>query len=175
MFCCRKIMKRNITRRTWKVQEGRMTIMVIVTRPGNRASVINRVKPSRQIPGPIQPLIQLVSWALSPGLKGTGRETDHSPPSSAEVKNSWNYTSTPPYVFIVWCLIKHWRSVPYKLKTFISNIFHWSQCLKKYSRPYHHWQHSPAGATAFLRRFRHICLELDHPVFTSLDFTTIIF
>jgi hypothetical protein len=29
-------------------------------------------------------------------------------------------------------------------------------------------------ATAFLRRFCHICLELDHPVFTSLDFATVI-
>jgi hypothetical protein len=24
-----------------------------------------------------------------------GREADHSPPSSAEVKNAWSYTSTP--------------------------------------------------------------------------------
>jgi hypothetical protein len=28
------------------------------------------------------------------------------PPSSAKV-NMWNYTSTPPYVFMVWYLIKH--------------------------------------------------------------------
>jgi hypothetical protein len=25
-----------------------------------------------------------------------GREADHSPPSSAEIKNAWSYTSTPP-------------------------------------------------------------------------------
>jgi hypothetical protein len=25
-----------------------------------------------------------------------GREADHSPPSSAEVKKAWSYTSTPP-------------------------------------------------------------------------------
>jgi hypothetical protein len=30
------------------------------------------------------------------GVKRPGRENDHSPPSSAEVKNAWNYTSTPP-------------------------------------------------------------------------------
>jgi hypothetical protein len=30
-----------------------------------------------------------------PGVKRPGRETDHSPPSSAEVKNAWSYTSTP--------------------------------------------------------------------------------
>jgi hypothetical protein len=31
-----------------------------------------------------------------PGVKRPGREADHSPPSSAEVKNIWSYTSTPP-------------------------------------------------------------------------------
>jgi len=29
----------------------------------------------------------------------------HSPASSTEVKNAWNYTSTP-YVFMVWCLVE---------------------------------------------------------------------
>jgi hypothetical protein len=32
-----------------------------------------------------------------PGSKAAGgREAAHSPPSSAEVKNEWNYISTPP-------------------------------------------------------------------------------
>jgi hypothetical protein len=31
-----------------------------------------------------------------PGVKRPGREADHSPPSSAKVKNAWSYTSTPP-------------------------------------------------------------------------------
>jgi hypothetical protein len=30
------------------------------------------------------------------GVKRPARETDHSPPSSAEVKNAWSCTSTPP-------------------------------------------------------------------------------
>jgi hypothetical protein len=30
-----------------------------------------------------------------PGVKRLGREANHSPPSSAEVKNAWSYTSTP--------------------------------------------------------------------------------
>jgi hypothetical protein len=34
--------------------------------------------------------------ALSPGVKRLEREADHSPPSSAEVKKAWSYTSTPP-------------------------------------------------------------------------------
>jgi len=41
--------------------------------------------------GPTQPPVQ---WVL--GVKQLGHEVDHSPPSSAEVKNVWNYTSTPP-------------------------------------------------------------------------------
>jgi hypothetical protein len=28
-------------------------------------------------------------------------------PSSAEIKNAWSYTSTPQYVFMAWCLVKH--------------------------------------------------------------------
>jgi hypothetical protein len=31
------------------------------------------------------------SW----GQSGRGREANHSPPSSAEVKNAWSYTSIP--------------------------------------------------------------------------------
>jgi len=42
-----------------------------------------------------------------PGVKRPGREAGHSPPSSTEVKNAWNYTSTPPFFFMVWCLVKH--------------------------------------------------------------------
>jgi hypothetical protein len=36
--------------------------------------------------GPTQPPIQWVPGALSLGVKRPGREADHSPPSSAEVK-----------------------------------------------------------------------------------------
>jgi hypothetical protein len=42
-----------------------------------------------------------------PGVKRPGREADHSPPSSAEVKNAWSYTSIPQYVFMAWCSVKH--------------------------------------------------------------------
>jgi hypothetical protein len=45
--------------------------------------------------------------APSLGVKQPGREADHSPPSSAEVKNAWSYTSTPQYLFMGWCLVKH--------------------------------------------------------------------
>jgi hypothetical protein len=38
----------------------------------------------------------MVTGDFSPGVKRPGRETDHSPPASAEVKNMWIYTSIPP-------------------------------------------------------------------------------
>jgi hypothetical protein len=47
----------------------------------------------------------LIKWV--PGLKFPGREADHLPPSSAEVKNAWDYTSTLAYVFMAWCLVKY--------------------------------------------------------------------
>jgi len=53
---------------------------------------------------------QWLLGALSPRMKWPGREADHSPPSSDEIKNAWSYTSTSlsrEYVFIVWCLIKY--------------------------------------------------------------------
>jgi hypothetical protein len=37
-----------------------------------------------------------------PGVKRPGREINHSPTASAEVRNKWRYTSTPPYVIMVW-------------------------------------------------------------------------
>jgi hypothetical protein len=40
-----------------------------------------------------------------PEVKRPGREADHSPPNSAEVKKIWVYTATPPYAFMAHCLI----------------------------------------------------------------------
>jgi hypothetical protein len=50
---------------------------------------------SRPVLGPTQPPIQWILGALSSGVKQPGRETNHSLPTSAEVKNTWIYTSTP--------------------------------------------------------------------------------
>jgi hypothetical protein len=64
--------------------------------------------------------IQTSSGSLSVsyqmGTEGflTRDKADHSPPFSVEVKNAWSYISTPPYVFMVWCLIKH-QGQPYLL------------------------------------------------------------
>jgi hypothetical protein len=50
--------------------------------------------------GPTQPPIQWVPGAFSPAVKRPGREADHSLATSAEVKKTLVYTSTPPYIFM---------------------------------------------------------------------------
>jgi hypothetical protein len=50
--------------------------------------------------GPPQPPIQWVPGALSPEVKRPGREADHLPPTSAEIKKMWIYTSIPPYTLM---------------------------------------------------------------------------
>jgi hypothetical protein len=60
---------------------------------------------SRPALKPTQPPIQWVTGAISQGVKRPGRESGHSPPSSAEVKNAWSYTYTPP-CYMVWHLVK---------------------------------------------------------------------
>jgi hypothetical protein len=51
---------------------------------------------SRPALEPTQPPAQWIPGALSPGVKRPGREADHSPPNSAEIKKTWVYTSTSP-------------------------------------------------------------------------------
>jgi hypothetical protein len=46
---------------------------------------------------------------ISSGEKRPRHEADHSPPSSAEVKNAWSCTSTPTFVCMAWCLVKYQR------------------------------------------------------------------
>jgi hypothetical protein len=67
--------------------------------PGGTRIFCSQQRPDR-LWGPTHPPIQWVTVALSTGLKRLGRESDHSPPTSAEVKKMWIYTSTPPYTFI---------------------------------------------------------------------------
>jgi hypothetical protein len=62
---------------------------------------------SRPALGPTQPPISWLQGTISLGVKRPVSAADHSPPSSAEVKNAWSYTSIPQYVIVVWCLVKH--------------------------------------------------------------------
>ena len=46
------------------------------------------------------PSVSTGEWvALSEGIKGTPDEDDRSPPSNAEIKNAWVYTSTSHHGF----------------------------------------------------------------------------
>jgi hypothetical protein len=50
--------------------------------------------------GPPNLLFNGYRGLFSPGVKRPGREAEHSPPTSAEVKIMWSYKSTPPNDFI---------------------------------------------------------------------------
>jgi hypothetical protein len=54
----------------------------------------------------------VVIGVLSPGVKRPGLESEHLPPSSAEVKNAWSYSSSSQHVVIIWCLIKRREASP---------------------------------------------------------------
>jgi len=60
---------------------------------------------SRPVLGPTQPPTKWLSGDPSVGVKQRRCEADHSPSFNAEVKNTWSYNSTSPYVFVAWCLI----------------------------------------------------------------------
>jgi hypothetical protein len=62
---------------------------------------------SRLALGLTQLPIQWVLGSLSLGVKQQGCEADHSHLCSAKVKSVWNYTSTPPHIFMAWCLVKY--------------------------------------------------------------------
>jgi hypothetical protein len=68
---------------------------------GERNEFFSSPPPSISIPRPTQLPIQSVTRALSLRIKRPGREADHSPQSSSEVKNVWSYASIPPYGFMV--------------------------------------------------------------------------
>jgi hypothetical protein len=59
---------------------------------------------SRPALGFTQPPIQWVRGVLSLVIKWPGCEADHSPPSSAEVKECVPFSQ---YVFMAWCFVKH--------------------------------------------------------------------
>jgi hypothetical protein len=58
---------------------------------------------SRQSLRPTQPPVRWITAALSTEVKRPGREADHSPPFSAEVKNAWSYLHSPVRLHDVVC------------------------------------------------------------------------
>jgi hypothetical protein len=84
--------------------------------PGRVKNFLLSTSP-RLVLKPIQPPIQWVLGALTMGVKQPERLADHSPPTSAEVKNTWIHTSTPPYTFMVYL-------------PFIPKLYHKAKILK---------------------------------------------
>jgi hypothetical protein len=57
---------------------------------------------SRPIVGPTEPPIQWVPGdGLSPDVKRPVCKFYHSPVTNVEIMNTWNYTSTPTYAFMM--------------------------------------------------------------------------
>lgn len=50
-----------------------------------------------------------------PGMKQHVRRSDHLPPSSAEIKNVWYYTSTPLYFFMICAELNYTTDLPFNL------------------------------------------------------------
>jgi hypothetical protein len=69
--------------------------------------------------------IQWVPRALTPGIKLSEREYNHSPPSSAEVKKGRIFTSTRPYVFKSCYLVKHRNDSNFTFNTSTRNTSLW--------------------------------------------------
>jgi hypothetical protein len=67
-----------------------------------------------------------VPATISPRATRQGRGSVNSLLCSAQVKNRWSYTSSPPYVSIVWCLVKH-RDNFYN--SYVDTIGFWRWCI----------------------------------------------
>jgi hypothetical protein len=46
------------------------------------------------------------------GYCSMGREANHSPPTSSEIKNVWSYSTTPPPTFIAWYVVSPGTTLP---------------------------------------------------------------
>jgi hypothetical protein len=68
---------------------------MIVVRISVEAGAFLFASASRSALGPTQPPTQGIKGTLKPGVRRPGREAVQSPPSSAEVKKAWRYSSTP--------------------------------------------------------------------------------
>jgi hypothetical protein len=67
------------------------------SRLGQEFSLLHVVQPGYRVYLTSYPW---VPGALFLGVKQPVREDEHSPPTSAEVKKMWIYTSTTPYTFM---------------------------------------------------------------------------
>jgi hypothetical protein len=67
--------------------------------PGRVKNLSSPRRPDR-LWGPLNLLSNGYRRLFLRGVKRLGREVDHLPATSTEVKKMWIYTSTPPYAFM---------------------------------------------------------------------------
>jgi hypothetical protein len=77
---------------------------------------------SRPALRPTQSPIQWVTGALSLVVKRPRCEADHSVSFSGKVENAWSCTSTHPYVFMAWYLVKHRNKFTLTLRLLTTNL-----------------------------------------------------
>jgi hypothetical protein len=81
--------------------------------------------------GATQPRIQWVPGAVPPVLKRPGREAHHSPPASAEVKNTWICTFTSSYAFMlkakrqIYPCNRPWKSIGFTFSRQSAHRWRW--------------------------------------------------
>jgi hypothetical protein len=82
---------------------------------------------SRPALGPTQPHIQRIPGNLSLGVNRPRSEADHSPPSSAEVKECVEmYLHSTQYAFIAFCLVKLREDFTFTLQGIINIVLKYS-------------------------------------------------
>jgi hypothetical protein len=64
---------------------------------------------------------QMATGALSEDLKRPGRETDHLPPSRAELKNAGVVSPLLQYVYMAWCFDKHRDNFTFTLSFYLKH------------------------------------------------------
>jgi hypothetical protein len=115
---------------------------------------------ARFFSSPTQPPIKWVPGAFSPGVKRSWREADHSPPTSAEVKNTWTYTSswhsgylvntgTTSTCYFYW--VRYWGScgtIPDEACKYTST--HICFCYHRHYCRHHHYHHNQHCKLIFL-------------------------
>jgi hypothetical protein len=124
---------------------------------------------------PTRPPIPRVTEVISLGVKRPGREADHSPPSSAEIKNAWSYTSTPQYVFMAWYLVKQrdFNFYPYQSLTwgpfekFVDSPYYSESQLCRSAVTVSFSKYLPWQAMHFLQRSTHFSKTYCRPLITS--------
>jgi hypothetical protein len=115
--------------RNWDSQSDWITGVQL---PSGEFSVHHRVKTGCR---PIQSPIQLVLEEFSMGMTRLGRDTGHSPPSSAEVRNTVSCASSRPHHFMALHLIKHKENLPNTYKGIRGEMRFFSWNVHMLSRP----------------------------------------